>query len=58
MERNRIHRLVVVADDDKTLPIGVLSATDVVHAIAENARVAAARAGRTPDAAPEPAGDA
>jgi CBS domain-containing protein len=57
MERNRIHRLVVVADDDKTLPIGVLSTTDVVHAIAEHARVAAAKAGRTPDAPPEPAAD-
>jgi CBS domain-containing protein len=44
MERHRIHRLVVVADDDKTLPIGVLSTTDVVHAIAAHAREAAARA--------------
>jgi CBS domain-containing protein len=35
MERHRIHRLVVVADDDETLPIGVLSMTDFVHAIAE-----------------------
>jgi CBS domain-containing protein len=50
MERNRIHRLVVVADDDKTLPIGVLSTTDIVHAIAENARAAAARADGTPGA--------
>jgi CBS domain-containing protein len=49
MERHRIHRLVVVADDDKTLPIGVLSTTDVVHAIAEHARAAAARAAATPD---------
>ena len=49
MERHRIHRLVVVADDDKTLPIGVLSTTDVVHAIAEHARAAAARAAGTPD---------
>jgi CBS domain-containing protein len=57
MERQRIHRLVVVADDDKTLPIGVLSTTDVVHAIAENARAASAKAGRMPDASPGPAVD-
>jgi CBS domain-containing protein len=34
MERRHIHRLVVVADDDETLPIGILSVTDLVHAIA------------------------
>jgi CBS domain-containing protein len=34
MKRLRIHRLVVVAGDGET-PIGVLSVTDVVHAIAE-----------------------
>jgi CBS domain-containing protein len=34
MEREHIHRLVVVADDDETLPIGILSMTDLVHAIA------------------------
>lgn len=34
MERQHIHRLVVVADDDETLPIGILSMTDLVHAIA------------------------
>lgn len=34
MEHNHVHRLVVVSDDDPTLPIGVISATDVVHAIA------------------------
>jgi CBS domain-containing protein len=49
MERHRIHRLVVVADDDRTLPIGVLSTTDVVHAIAEHVRAAATRAAGTPD---------
>ena len=38
MERNHVHRLVVVADDDPTLPIGVISATDVVHAIAAEDR--------------------
>ncbi len=35
MERHRIHRLVVVDDDDPTIPIGVLSTTDLIHAIAE-----------------------
>lgn len=35
MERHRIHRLVVVDDADETIPIGVLSMTDLVHAIAE-----------------------
>ena len=34
MERLHIHRLVVVADEDETLPIGILSVTDLVHAIA------------------------
>ena len=38
MERHHIHRLVVVADDDATLPIGILSTTDLVHAIATGAR--------------------
>ncbi|MBF8290264.1 MAG: putative signal-transduction protein with domain [Chloroflexi bacterium] len=33
MERQRIHRLVVVDDLDPTIPIGVLSMTDLVHAI-------------------------
>ncbi len=35
MERNRIHRLVVVDDEGATIPIGVLSTTDLIHAIAE-----------------------
>lgn len=35
MERHRFHRLVVVDDDDPTIPIGVLSTTDLIHAIAE-----------------------
>ena len=34
MERHRIHRLVVVADDDESIPIGVLSMTDLIDAIA------------------------
>jgi CBS domain-containing protein len=37
MERLHIHRLVVVDDRDETLPIGVLSLTDIVHAIAQEA---------------------
>lgn len=35
MERHAIHRLVVVDDADETIPIGVLSMTDLIHAIAE-----------------------
>lgn len=35
MERHHIHRLVVVDDADPTVPIGLLSMTDLVHAIAE-----------------------
>ncbi len=35
MERHRIHRLVVVDDADPTIPIGVLSTTDLIHAITE-----------------------
>ncbi len=33
MEAQHVHRLVVVADDGET-PVGVLSATDLVHAMA------------------------
>ena len=33
MERHHVHRLVVVADDDETLPIGVISNSDLVHAM-------------------------
>jgi CBS domain-containing protein len=35
MEQHGIHRLVVVEDGDETTPIGVLSMTDLVHALAE-----------------------
>jgi CBS domain-containing protein len=35
MERHRIHRLVVVDDLDPTIPIGVLSMTDLVRAIVD-----------------------
>jgi CBS domain-containing protein len=34
MERERIHRLVVVREDDERIPIGVLSVSDIVHAMA------------------------
>ena len=40
MERHHIHRLVVVADDDETLPIGIVTASDFVHDIAVDARAA------------------
>jgi CBS domain-containing protein len=35
MERNQIHRLVVVSDTDELLPIGVLSTSDIVRLMAE-----------------------
>lgn len=35
MERHGIHRLVVVDDADERIPIGLLSMTDLIHAIAE-----------------------
>jgi CBS domain-containing protein len=35
MERHKVHRLVVVDDADGRIPIGVLSTTDLVHAIVE-----------------------
>jgi CBS domain-containing protein len=42
MERHRIHRLVVVDDLDETIPIGLLSMTDLIHAIAEETATLAA----------------
>jgi CBS domain-containing protein len=33
MERHHVHRLVVVADEDESLPIGVLSTSDLVRAM-------------------------
>jgi len=58
MERHHIHRLVVVADEDETLPIGILSMTDLVHAIAEETAEGTAEttAETTADAAPSVAG--
>jgi CBS domain-containing protein len=34
MEQHQIHRLVVVEDGDETSPVGVLSMTDLIHALA------------------------
>ncbi|MFL5644182.1 MAG: cyclic nucleotide-binding/CBS domain-containing protein, partial [Chloroflexota bacterium] len=36
MERDHVHRLVVVADDDPTVAIGVISTSDVVRALASD----------------------
>ncbi len=41
MEHHKIHRLVIVDDEDPTIPIGVLSTTDLIHAIAEELAPAA-----------------
>ncbi len=38
MEERHIHRLVVVDEDEEDCPIGVISMTDVVHAMAEAVR--------------------
>lgn len=38
MERDHVHRLVVVADDDTSIPVGVISTSDVVRALARDAR--------------------
>jgi CBS domain-containing protein len=35
MEQHGIHRLVVVEDGDETTPVGVLSMTDLIHALSE-----------------------
>ncbi|HEX2627028.1 MAG TPA: CBS domain-containing protein [Candidatus Limnocylindrales bacterium] len=34
MEQHQIHRLVVVEDGDDSSPVGVLSMTDLIHALA------------------------
>ncbi len=36
MERERVHRLVVVGDEDATRPIGVISTSDVVRLLARD----------------------
>ena len=33
MERARVHRLVVVREDDERIPIGVISVSDLVHSM-------------------------
>jgi CBS domain-containing protein len=38
MERDHVHRLVVVADDDPTIPVGVISTSDLVRALARGDR--------------------
>ncbi len=38
MEEHQIHRLVVVEDGDNRSPIGVLSMTDLIHALATETR--------------------
>lgn len=50
MERHHIHRLVVVDDGDETIPIGVLSMTDLIHALADETAGA-----NPPQPEPEPA---
>ncbi len=37
MERHHVHRLVVVDEDDERVPIGVVSTSDLVRAMAEEA---------------------
>lgn len=37
MERHHVHRLIVVADDDERLPIGILSVSDLVRSISDEA---------------------
>jgi CBS domain-containing protein len=38
MERDHVHRLVVVADEDPTLPVGVISTSDVVRTLSRARR--------------------
>ncbi len=54
MERHKIHRLVIVDDDDPTIPIGVLSTTDLIHAIAEEFAPAAVVALTTGEISEDP----
>jgi CBS domain-containing protein len=49
MEELGIHRLVVVEDGDETTPIGVLSMSDLIHALAEETAIHHADGGRTDD---------
>jgi CBS domain-containing protein len=54
MEQHQIHRLVVVEDGDETQPIGVLSMTDLIHALAAET---AAHHGAEPLGHHEPGGE-
>jgi CBS domain-containing protein len=38
MEEHHVHRLVVVADDDPSVAVGVISTSDVVRALARDSR--------------------
>jgi CBS domain-containing protein len=38
MERDHVHRLVVVTDDDPMVPVGVISTSDLVRALAREQR--------------------
>ena len=57
MERHHVSRLVVVAEDDETLPIGVLAASDLVRAMADQLPDEPPMPPEppTPPAAPDPA---
>jgi CBS domain-containing protein len=56
MEQHQIHRLVVVEDGDDSTPIGVLSMTDLIHALA--AETAAHHPAEAPGPRPHaPAGE-
>jgi len=54
MERHHVHRLVVVADQDETLPIGVISSSDLVHAMSEADGSPEPKPGADPGAGGEP----
>jgi len=56
MEQHQIHRLVVVEDGDETTPIGVLSMTDLIHALASE--TTAHHGAEPPGHRPDAAGDA
>lgn len=42
MERHHVHRLVVVADGDEAIPIGLVSTSDLVRAMADEIAAATA----------------
>ena len=54
MERHRVGRLVVVADDDETLPIGVIAIADLIRAMAALPPEEAPEAEPDVDAGPPP----